>query len=242
MLKRFIDISVSIVGLVITSPVLLFFSFAVWCQDFHSPFFVADRVGLAGKSFKMVKLRSMIINAERSGVTSTSDVDNRITFVGRLIRKLKLDELTQLWNVLLGDMSLVGPRPNVSKWGVDLYTEEERRLLSVRPGITDFASIVFADEGAILSNEENPNLAYNQLIRPWKSRLSLFYIDNQSIGLDTMLVITTALSIFSRARALRVIGRELTRRGATEQLIQIASRKIDLMPFPPPGSTEVVTL
>ena len=242
MIKRTVDIVVSFVGLVVVSPVILLFSIAVWWQDFHSPFYVAERIGLDRKKFRMVKLRSMVVDAERNGVTSTSDVDNRITLVGRLIRKLKLDELTQLWNVLLGDMSLVGPRPNVAKWGVDLYTAEENRLLSVRPGITDFSSIVFADEGSILRNEENPDLAYNQLIRPWKSRLSLFYIEHQSIRLDAMLVITTVISIVSRTSALKVIERELTRLGASVQLIEVASRRGDLLPFPPPGSTEIATL
>lgn len=242
MIKRVVDIVVSAAGLIVTSPLLLLFAIAVWLQDYHSPFHIADRVGLRGQSFKMIKLRSMVVDAAKSGVTSTSDVDNRITFVGRLIRKLKLDEVTQLWNVLIGDMSLVGPRPNVARWGVDLYTQEEMRLLSVRPGITDFSSIVFADEGAILSNEDHPDLAYNQLIRPWKSRLSLLYIDRQTIWLDAKLVLITILSAASRAAALRSVERELTRMGAPKQIIDVATRTRDLEPYPPPGSQEIATL
>jgi len=241
MLKRIADIVVSAIGLIITSPVLLFFAVAVWFQDFRSPFYVADRVGYGGKSFKMIKLRSMVVNADGNGVTSTSDSDTRITLIGRLIRKLKLDEITQLWNVLKGDMSLVGPRPNVARWGVDLYTAEEMRLLSVRPGITDFSSIVFADEGTILSNEKDPDLAYNQLIRPWKSRLSLFYVDHQSIWLDTKLVFITALSIISRNNALKLVERELRRLEAPSELIDVASRKDDLIPCAPPGSTDIIS-
>ena len=126
----------------------------------------------------MVKIRSMIINADKTGVDSTSSDDMRITSVGKVIRKLKLDELSQLWNVLIGDMSLVGPRPNV-KSETDLYTKIEKNLLNVKPGITDFSSIVFSDEGDILSGSDDPDLLYNQLIRPWKSRLSLFYIEKR---------------------------------------------------------------
>lgn len=239
MLKRAFDIFVSALGLILTSPILIVFSIVVWLQDFRSPFYIADRVGLGGRMFRMVKLRSMVVSAERSGVTSTSNNDSRITAVGRLIRALKLDEITQLWNVLKGDMSLVGPRPNVMRWGVELYTEEEKRLLSVRPGITDYSSIVFSDEGTILASVENPDLAYNQLIRPWKSRLSLLYIDHQSFLLDVKLVLITILAIVSQRTALRLIVRQLQRRRAPTEIIEIASRKRDLAPAPPPGSSSI---
>jgi len=239
MLKRAVDVLGSTLGLVITSPVLIGFSLAVWLQDFHSPFYVADRVGLNGRIFRMVKLRSMVADAERSGVTSTSNSDNRITIVGRLIRALKLDEVIQLWNVLKGDMSLVGPRPNVMRWGVELYTDEEMRLLSVRPGITDYSSVVFSDEGAILASMENPDLAYNQLIRPWKSRLSLLYIDHQSFWLDIKLVLVTVLAIISRPVALKWIVRQLHYYQASTELIEVASRKKNLTPFSPPGSDRI---
>jgi lipopolysaccharide/colanic/teichoic acid biosynthesis glycosyltransferase len=240
-LKRSVDVVVSFVGLVITSPILLFFAFAVWLEDRQPPFYFADRVGLAGKTFKMAKLRSMVVQAEKSGVTSTSDADDRITKIGRLIRKYKLDEVTQFWNVLKGDMSLVGPRPNVAKWGVDLYTSEEMRLLSVLPGITDFSSVVFADEGLILKVEEDPDLAYNQLIRPWKSRLSLIYVDHRSFRLDVKLLFITIISIVSRPKALTQIERELVRLDASKRVVEVASRKTDLMPSPPPGSEKIVT-
>ena len=128
----------------------------------------------------MIKLRSMIVNAEKSKVDSTSSNDPRITKIGKIIRKLKLDELSQLFNVFIGEMSLVGPRPNVKR-ETDLYTEVEKNLLRVKPGITDFASIIFSDESEILKNVDDPNISYNQLIRPWKSRLGLFYIKKQSI-------------------------------------------------------------
>ena len=163
-MKRLFDIVCSSLGLIVASPVLCPVIFLVWRQDKQSPFYVAPRVGKNGIPFKMVKLRSMIVNADRSGVDSTSVNDQRITKVGHFIRRSKLDELTQLWNVLIGDMSLVGPRPNVRR-ETDLYTKLEQKLLTVKPGITDFASIVFSDEGDILKDVEDPDIAYNQLIR-----------------------------------------------------------------------------
>ena len=117
----------------------------------------------------------MIVKADQTGVDSTAGDDKRITPIGRLVRKLKLDELSQLWNVLKGDMSLVGPRPNVPR-EVALYTSDENKLLEIRPGITDLSSIIFADEGDILHGAEDPDLRYHQIIRPWKSRLGLLYV------------------------------------------------------------------
>jgi len=189
--------------------------------------------------FRMVKLRSMAANADESEVDSTSANDSRITPVGHFIRRYKLDELTQLWNVLIGNMSLVGPRPNVER-ETRLYTAEERRLLTVRPGITDYASIVFSDEGAILKDEPDPDLSYNQLIRPWKSRLSLFYIDNRNLLLAVKLIYLTALSMFSRQRALQGVAADLKKRGAPRDMVRVALRTEKLMPHPPPGADAIV--
>ena len=124
----------------------------------------------------------MIISAEKTGVDSTSANDPRITKVGNIVRKLKLDELTQLFNVFIGNMSFVGPRPNVER-ETRLYTNTEKQLLNFKPGITDFSSIVFSDTD-ILSNFDDPDIAYNQIIRPRKNHLALFYIENQSLLLD----------------------------------------------------------
>jgi lipopolysaccharide/colanic/teichoic acid biosynthesis glycosyltransferase len=173
-------------------------------------------------------------------VDSTSAGDSRITPVGHFIRRYKLDEVTQLWNVLLGDMSLVGPRPNVER-ETRLYTDVEQQLLSVQPGITDYASIVFSDEGDILQGQPDPDLAYNQLIRPWKSRLGLFYIEDRSLILDLKLIVLTIVAIVSRPNALLAVSRELEARGAPPELVQIALRRDRLIPHPPPGTTEVVT-
>ena len=130
-------------------PLIIIFSLLIWLQDFKSPFYVADRVGKYGKLFKMIKFRSMIVNASSSGVDSTAEDDNRITNIGKIVRKFKIDEIPQLFNVFMGKMSFVGPRPNVLN-ETNLYSEIENKILTVRPGITDFSSIVFSDEGEIL--------------------------------------------------------------------------------------------
>lgn len=239
-MKRLLDVVVAALGLLLASPVLLPVMFLVWRQDRHSPFYIAPRVGRGEAMFRMVKLRSMVINADKSGVDSTSGKDPRITPVGQFIRRWKLDELTQLWNVLKGDMSLVGPRPNVKR-ETDLYTGEEKRLLGVRPGITDIASIVFADEGDILKDSRDPDLDYNQLIRPWKSRLGLLYVDRASLGLDLYLIWLTVKAIFSRRAALDEVVALLNRLGAEPEVVHVAGRREPLHPHPPPGATEIVT-
>jgi len=240
MLKRLFDFTASAFGLLIASPVLLPVMFLVWKQDGHSPFYVAPRVGRNDKSFKMIKLRSMVINADKSGVDSTAANDNRITAVGQFIRRYKLDELTQLWNVFKGDMSLVGPRPNVKR-ETDLYTPVERKLLEVKPGITDISSIVFSDEGDILKDQPDPDIAYNQLIRPGKSLLGLIYIENQSLWLDIKLCFLTVIAILSREKALAGIQKILKDIDATDDVLQLAQRTQALVPRPPPGGDRIVT-
>jgi lipopolysaccharide/colanic/teichoic acid biosynthesis glycosyltransferase len=231
-MKRSVDFVLSLTGLVLLSPLLLLIALLIYLYDFHSPFYIAARIGKDGRPFRMVKFRSMVVHADRSGVSSTSASDSRITPVGHFVRRCKLDEVVQLWNVLLGDMSLVGPRPNV-KSGTDLYTAAERRLLSVRPGITDFASIVFADEGQILQG--HADAAYDRLIRPWKSRLGLFYIDHRSLLLDVLLIAATLVGAVSRRHALRIVSRQLARLGASAELVRIARRDVALEPCLPPA-------
>ncbi len=239
-MKRVFDVVLAAFGLIVASPVLLPVMFLVWWQDKHSPFYIAMRVGKDMRPFHMVKLRSMVKNADKSGVDSTSASDQRITRVGHFIRRYKLDELSQLWNVLIGDMSLVGPRPNVKR-ETDLYTTEEQRLLSVRPGITDFASIVFSDEGEILRDQADPDVAYNQLIRPWKSRLGLIYIDHRSLWLDLCLIGLTACAIVSREVALRGVNDLLKRLKVDREVVDVAQRVMPLVPASPPGAMGVVT-
>jgi lipopolysaccharide/colanic/teichoic acid biosynthesis glycosyltransferase len=239
-MKRFFDILISGLALILASPVLIPVMFLVWIQDWHSPFYIAARVGKKERLFKMVKLRSMVINADKSGVDSTSSNDRRITKVGHFIRRYKLDEFSQMWNVFIGDMSLVGPRPNVKR-ETDLYTVEEKKLLTVKPGITDFASIVFADEGDILSDSQDPDIDYNQLIRPGKSKLGIFYIENRSIILDFRLVYLTAVAIVSREKALKAVSGILASMNAEPELVTLAKRETPLVPTPPPGAKNIVT-
>ena len=237
--KRLLDIALSAAGLTASAPVLVPVLLATWAQDKHSPFYIADRVARGGGTFRMVKVRSMVMNADKSGVDSTAADDKRITPVGQFVRKFKIDELPQLWNVLKGDMSLVGPRPNVQR-DVALYTEEEQRLLTVRPGITDLSSIVFSDEGAILEGAPDPDLDYNQRIRPYKSRMGLLLVDNDSVGLDLQIIGLTLVAIANKRRALDGVVKILDRLGADELLKRVASRIEPLRPYPPPGAMEVV--
>ena len=239
-IKRFFDLTVAFSGLLVFSPFLTAVLIIIWLQDFKSPFYISDRVGKNEKVFRIVKLRSMVAGADKTGVDSTASNDARITVVGHVIRNYKLDELSQLWNVLKGDMSLVGPRPNVQR-ETDLYTQKEKELLKVKPGITDFASIVFADEGQILSDKENPDLAYNQLIRPGKSELGLFYIQKQSLFLDIIIILITLISIVSREQALILITFVLKKLGASTDLLLVSGRKAPLKPMPPVGADKVVT-
>jgi lipopolysaccharide/colanic/teichoic acid biosynthesis glycosyltransferase len=239
LLKRAFDLTVSLIGLTIASPFLLLIAVAIWLQDFHSPFYLAPRVARGGGTFTMVKFRSMVIHADKSGVNSTATTDQRITPVGRFVRAYKIDEIVQLWNVLKGDMSLVGPRPQV-KADAALYTAEERKMLTVRPGITDLASIVFADEGEILRDSRDPDLLYNQIIRPWKSRLALLYVEKRTFLMDIWLIILTAAAIVSRRWALRKIRSLLESWAADPLLLRMADRNEPLLPFPPPGAAEVV--
>lgn len=221
------------------SPILLVSLISIWWQDYHSPFYIAPRVGKNNRIFRMVKLRSMVIKADESGVDSTSADDSRITAIGHFIRRFKLDEISQLWNVLIGDMSLVGPRPNVIR-DVGIYTSAERGLLSIRPGITDISSIVFSDENEILKNSSDPDLDYNRLIRPWKSRLGLLYVEKHNLLLDLELIMLTVVAVFSRERALNRVQMILNSLNAEDMVKNVARRKNKLKPFPPPGATENV--
>jgi len=238
--KRIIDVLLSTLGLFFLIPILIPIMFLIWRQDKSSPFYIADRVGKNGKTFRMVKLRSMVVNADKSGVDSTSNNDQRITPIGQFIRSYKLDEIVQLWNVLRGEMSLVGPRPNVMS-ETDLYTDVEKKLIEVKPGITDLASIVFADEGSILEGKSDPDISYNQLIRPWKSRLGLFYIENRNTFGDMKIILLTIIGQLSRSAALRMISKWVLKKKGHEELAQICLREKPLTPSSPPGSNQIVT-
>ena len=241
-MKRIIDIILSSIGLFFLSPIILICLFLIWVYDFNNPFYAQLRMGKNYKPFKMYKLRSMYKGADNSGVLSTSSNDNRITPIGKIIRKIKLDEISQLINVFIGNMSLVGPRPQVISHINNEYTNVEKELLIVKPGITDFSSIVFSDEAEILKNSLNPDLDYNQLIRPWKSRLGILYIRHQSILLDIKLILLTIISIISKEKALNGINKILLKFSVDKKLIEVAKRKNQLTPYPPPGSKSIVSL
>ena len=229
--KRVFDLVFSLIILIPFSPVLIIVLIAVWLGDGKSPFYFAERVGKNNSDFTMIKIRSMRVDADKSGVNSTSTDDKRITTVGYFIRRFKLDEISQFLNVIQGSMSIIGPRPNTRKWGVDLYTDEEMRLLSVKPGITDFSSIVFSDEGDILLGKSNPDSYYNEFIRPWKSRLSLLNINNSNFVLDIRLCLVTSISVFSRKFALKKLNFILSTLDCDSDLIMVASRDRPLNSF-----------
>ncbi len=178
---RFCDIVLSCLGLLLLSP--LFVVVAVWIViDNPGPIFYRQmRVGKDGKDFGLLKFRSMRVGADKSSLITIGEHDSRITRAGYYIRKYKLDELPQLWNVLVGDMSLVGPRPEVRKY-VDMYTDEQRLVLSVRPGITDYASIEYIDENRILAQAEDPDRTYIEEIMPAKIAMNMRYIEHQTLG------------------------------------------------------------
>ena len=178
---RFCDIVLSCLGLLLLSP--LFVVVAVWIViDNPGPIFYRQmRVGKDGKDFGLLKFRSMRVGADKESLITIGEHDSRITRAGYYIRKYKLDELPQLWNVLVGDMSLVGPRPEVRKY-VDMYTDEQRQVLTVRPGITDYASIEYIDENRILAQAEDPDRTYIEEIMPAKIAMNMRYIEHQTLG------------------------------------------------------------
>jgi len=232
--KRLLDVAIATAGLLMLWPVLTAIAAVVWVHDFQSPLYLALRVGKHGNFFRMVKFRSMIVDADRFGVSSTSQDDSRVTTVGRFLRAFKLDELPQLWNVFVGEMSLVGPRPQVPK-DVEIYTDVERELLLVRPGMTDLSSIVFSDEAEILKGRPDPDAVYNHLIRPWKSRLGLLYVAHRSLRLDLRIILITGLSAISRRAALNGVQNVLQTIDADALVRHVARREQALEPYSPPG-------
>ena len=238
-LRRLFDILFAGASLLLTAPVLLASLVALYLQDFRSPLYLGRRIGLNGRPFTLLKFRSMVIDAHKVPIDTTSANDPRITPLGRIMRRFKVDEFPQFLNVLVGDMGIVGPRPQVPR-ETALYTEAEKRLLSVRPGITDLASIVFSDLDRIVASEPDPDIAYNQLVRPWKSRIGLFYIDNRSLVLDVSIIALTVLNFVSRRQTLRLLAALMRRLGASSELVAVAERRHKLQPAPPPGSDKIV--
>ena len=177
---RFFDILFSFLGLVILSPLFVIIWLIIILTSKGGGFYKQIRVGKGGEDFPLYKFRSMRKDADKGSLITVGGRDPRITKIGYFIRKFKIDELPQLFNVLKGDMSLVGPRPEVRKY-VDLYTDEQKKVLSVQPGITDYASIEYVDENEILGKAENPDEVYVNQIMPDKIKLNMKYIENQSV-------------------------------------------------------------
>ena len=194
MTKRLFDVIASTVGLLLLSPLLVVFALSIKLSSRGSVFYRGVRIGLRGKPFRIFKFRTMVVGAESLGASSTAADDPRITRVGSVLRRYKLDELPQLLNVLSGDMSIVGPRPQVA-WAVAAYNDEQRQLLLVRPGITDDASIRFRNEAEILRGSDDPDQTYLERIAPEKIRLGLQYVHNHSLWIDLRIIIRTIGSL-----------------------------------------------
>lgn len=193
-MKRLLDILSSLLVLILLLPVWLIIALVVALESRGGVFYHQYRVGKDNRDFKMYKFRTMQTGSDQKGLLTVGDRDNRITRVGYFLRKYKLDEFPQLINVLKGDMSVVGPRPEVRKY-VDLYTPEQMRVLSVRPGLTDIASIQYVHEDEILAASDNPEQTYIQEVMPAKLALNLQYIDTQSLCGDIKLIWETFTAI-----------------------------------------------
>ncbi|MFZ1936102.1 MAG: sugar transferase [Thermoguttaceae bacterium] len=197
MLKRLFDIVMSAFGLLLFSPLLLLI--ALWVKlDSPGPvFYRGRRAGRNGVPFYIFKFRSMVVNADKIGGPSTSGDDPRVTRSGRFVRKCKLDEVSQLINVFFGDMSLVGPRPEVVD-KAENFDAEARKTLAVRPGITDWASIWNSDEGGVLAGAPDPDAAYEKVIFPTKLKLQLYYLQSRSFLGDIKIILYTILRILRK--------------------------------------------
>lgn len=196
MAKRLFDIVSSGIGLILLSPLFIILSFWIKIDSKGSIFYLQERIGKDGQPFYIYKFRTMITNADKMGLLTVGDRDPRVTSIGYYLRKYKLDELPQLINVFKGDMSIVGPRPEVPKY-VQLYTEEQRKVLTVKPGITDLASIKYRNENEVLSRHKDSEKFYVEQVMPEKLRYNLEYIDKNSLWYDIKLILKTFWVIVS---------------------------------------------
>lgn len=193
-MKRLFDIFLSIIGLILLSPFFVIIALLIVLDSRGGVFYRQVRVGKDGKDFYLFKFRSMRTDSDKKGLLTVGGRDSRITRMGYFIRKYKIDELPQLLNVLFGDMSLVGPRPEVRRY-VDLYSTEQKRVLSVKPGITDYASIEYSNENELLGKATDPEKVYIEEIMPAKLQLNLKYIAEQGITTDFKIIFKTIAKI-----------------------------------------------
>jgi lipopolysaccharide/colanic/teichoic acid biosynthesis glycosyltransferase len=197
--KRVFDSLVAVAGLLLLSPVFVAIALLVKLSSLGPVFYLQERVGRGGKIFRIVKVRSMVVDADQRGLAITAAGDPRITAVGRILRRFKLDELPQLWNVLKGDMSLVGPRPEVPRY-VESYSDAQRQVLSVRPGLTDPASILYRHEEELLGNHSDPDGYYREVVLPHKLMLNLEYLRRMSFSYDLSLIMRTTCMLATQPK------------------------------------------
>lgn len=197
MAKRIFDMVAAALGLLVLLPLFLVVAVAISVNSKGPIFFLQQRIGKNGKPFFLFKFRTMGVGADKGTAITVGNRDPRITKVGYYLRKSKLDELPQLINVLKGEMSLVGPRPEVKKF-VDLYSPEQRRVLDVAPGMTDYASILFRNENELLNGKSDPVAFYVDHIMPQKLQLNLKYIDSNNLWIDIKILFKTLVVIFRK--------------------------------------------
>ena len=207
-MKRLFDILFSVGGLLLLSPFFIFIAIIIIFESKGGIFYKQERIGLNEKPFYLLKFRSMYMDSDQKGLLTVGMNDSRITKIGFFIRKYKIDELSQLINVLIGDMSLVGPRPEVRKY-VENYSEIEKKVFKVKPGITDIASIFYFDENELLSQAEFPEKYYKDIVLPQKLRLGILYVENHSFFLDLKLILITIVAIFDKKKSLLFVSRIL---------------------------------
>ena len=195
-MKRLFDSTFSFLGILLLSPLFILISFFIFIGSGLPVFFLQRRVGENAKDFSLIKFRTMKKDADKGGLLTVGEKDSRITSIGLFLRKYKLDELPQLFNVLIGNMSLVGPRPEVRKY-VELYNQEQKQVLSVKPGITDYASIQYSNENELLGKAHNPEERYIKEVMPAKLQLNLKYIKEHNLLTDINIIFTTIGKIFS---------------------------------------------
>ena len=197
MIKRIFDIIAAFVGVVVLSPLIILLCIIIPIDSKGSPFYSQKRVGRNNKDFNLYKFRTMRIGADKGGLLTVGGKDSRITRIGYWLRKFKIDEIPQLFNILKGEMSVVGPRPEVRKY-VDMYTPRQMQVLNVRPGLTDLASIKYVNENEILGQSSDPEKTYIEKIMPEKIELNLQYIEKQSFLYDLKLIFKTLSAIVGK--------------------------------------------
>jgi lipopolysaccharide/colanic/teichoic acid biosynthesis glycosyltransferase len=198
-MKRIFDFTLSLIAIIILLPLFILIALLIVLTSKGGPFYLQTRIGKGGKPFKIIKFRTMYKDSDKKGLLTVGKKDPRVTHIGHFLRKTKLDELPQLFNILFGHMSFVGPRPEVPKY-VNLYNERQRQVLSVRPGLTDYASLEYINESEILAQAENPELYYIEHVMPAKLELNLKYIQDQSFTTDLIIIFKTIARIFHAQR------------------------------------------